>query len=227
MNRTILFTGIALAVGFSVQAQTIADWTFETSLPNTAGPYSPEVGAGSIIGSHAGASVYSTPAGNGSSHSYSSTLWAVGDYYQIQVSTLEDSDIQLSWNQTSSGTGPGLFQLLYSTDGSSFTSFGSAYTVLDNGLAPNAAWNATTASPAYDFSVDLSGITALDNQPAVYIRFEDTSTTSSSGGTVGTAGTDRMDNIIVAETTVPEPSIMALFGIGSTVCLGFLRRFKK
>lgn len=231
MKKAILLTGISLVVGFSAQAQTvIADWTFETSQPTTAGPITPEVGAGSMIGSHAGAAVYSSPAGNGSAHSYSSTLWANNDYYQAQVSTSGyNDDITLSWAQTSSGTGPGQFQLQYSLNGSTWINLGGVYTVLDNGLAPNAAWSSTTASSAYDYSVDLSGATAsaVDNQSSLYIRFEDESTTSSSGGTVGTGGTDRIDNVLIQDTVVPEPSVLALFGVGGTASLGFFRRFKK
>jgi hypothetical protein len=46
-------------------------------------------------------------------------------------------------------------------------------------------------------------------------------------GNVGTAGTDRMDNVILSTSAVPEPPIMALFGIGGTACVGFFRRFRK
>ncbi len=67
--RIYLAAVAAVAVSYaasSAMAGTIADWTFETSIPSTAGPYSPEVGAGSATGSHAAASTYSSPAGNGS-----------------------------------------------------------------------------------------------------------------------------------------------------------------
>ncbi len=228
MNKTILLTSITLAIGFSAQAQsTLADWTFQTSVPASAGPFSPEIGSGSASGSHAGAAVYSSPAGNGSSHSFSANTWAVGDYYQIQVSTAGYDGITLSYDQTSSSTGPSTFQLQYSLDGSTFTQIGSDYTVLAN-AAPNPVWNATTGSSIYTFTPDLSAILALDNASTVYFRFADDSTTAENGNAVATAGTDRMDNIIVDGTAiVPEPSTLALFGIGSTVCLGFLRRFKK
>ena len=198
-------------VALSTQAQIIADWTFETSLPATAGPFSPEVGAGSATGFHAGAAVYSTPAGNGSSHSFSSTLWAVGDYYQFQVSTLGLSGVLVSYDQTSSNTGPGKGRLQYSTDGINFTPVGAAdYTIVAN-ASPNPAWNATTASSLYSYTYDLSAITALNNASAVYFRVVDTSTTSANGGTVAVAGTDRIDNFIVQ---VPEPSALVLAGFG-------------
>ena len=227
MKKTILLlTGMALIAGFSTQAQIIADWTFETSQP-TAGPYSPEIGAGSIIGSHSGTTAYTSPAGNGSSHSYSSVNWNVGDYYQIEVSTLGMDHIALSFAQTSSGTGPASFLVRYSTDGINFST-ATAYTVLDNG-SPNAAWTSGTPVPAYVNTYNLSGLTsqASDNDATLYLRFVDYSNATDAAGTaaVGAGGTDRMDNIIVAE--IPEPSMLALFGVGGTFCLGFLPRGKK
>ena len=74
----------------------VADWTFETSMPATAGPFTAEIGAGSALGFHAGTTVYSTPAGNGSAHSFSSTAWSVGDYYQFQVSTVGNPNVALN-----------------------------------------------------------------------------------------------------------------------------------
>ena len=217
MKKTICLSGLALlALAGSAQAQTIAQWTFETSIPATAGPFSPEVGSGSALGFHAGASVYSSPAGNGSAHSFSSTLWAVGDYYQFQSSTIGFSGIKLTWDQTSSSTGPGKMALQYSTDGSTFTQFGSDLTILQNGGAPYPAWNGTTGTNAYSFSVDLSSITALNNAPAVYFRLMDSSTTSASGGTVSAGGTDRVDNFTIA---VPEPTT-GLFLLGGLGILG-------
>ncbi len=205
-----------LVVGASANAQTIlADWTFETSAPvTTPGPgvptanYSPEVGSGAAFGLHAGNSVYTSPAGNGSAHSFSSTVWAVGDYYEFSTSTAGFSDISVSYDQTSSGTGPGNFKLQYSVNGTSFTDFGSVNTVLAN-ASPNPTWNGTTHSSIYTFNYDLSSITALNNQSTVYFRVVDTSTTSAGGGTVASGGTDRIDNFIIS---VPEPSSLALFG---------------
>ena len=220
----------------TVQAQTIADWTFETTQPGVVdGPASPgagvwitnilaEVGSGTASGFHAGAATYSSPAGNGSVRSFSSALWAVGDFYQFETSTLGLNNITLSYDQVSSGTGPGTFQLAYSTDGVSFTSIGTTYTVLDNGLAPNASWNATTANPVYTFSDDLSAITAIDNAATVYFRLIDSGTEDAAGtANVGTGGTDRVDNFTVAQA-VPEPASIALAGLGVLALLIIRRR---
>ena len=177
------------------------------SLPR-AGPFNPEIGSGSASGFHAGAAVYSSPSGNGSFHSFSSTLWAVRDYYQFEVNTLNHAGVTLSFDQTSSNTGPGGYNLAYSTDGVNFTGFAS-YTVLAN-ASPNIPWNTTTYNNAYTFNYDLSAISALNNQSTVFFRLVDDSTVSASGGTVGTAGTDRVDNFVVSAALVPEPATTAL-----------------
>lgn len=204
-------------------AGTIASWTFETSQPTTAGPLSPEVGSGSATGSHASASTYSSPAGNGSAHSFSSNTWAVNDYYQFQTSTTGSSGIALQFDQTSSGTGPRDFKVYYSTDGTTFTDSGYAYAVLAN-ASPNPTWNATTSSPLYTNIVNLGTVTALNNKAAVYFRLVDTSTTSASGGTVATAGTSRVDNVSVLNN-VPEPSCLFL-AIAAAMAIGGYRRGK-
>src|SRR5262245_52162078 len=170
-RRGLLALAIALGTtgaGSAAWAATIASWTFETSQPATAGPHAAEVGLGSASGLHAGASTYSSPAGNGSAHSFSSNAWAVGDYYQFQVSTTGMQGVIFSWDQTASNTGPGHFQLQYSTGGP-FTNFGGVITVGAN-LNPPGFWNATTSFPDYTHSVDLSSVTALNNAASIILR---------------------------------------------------------
>jgi hypothetical protein len=173
-------------------------------------------------GSQASAqSDWTTPAGNGSANSLSVNTWAVGDYFQFQLSTIGFTGLGVSFDQASSSTGPRDFDFAYSTDGSVFTTFAS-YSVLQNGLAPNASWNGTTPSTAYSFAFDLSGISAIDEQASVYFRLINSSTTSAGGGTVASTGTDRVDNFTVY-SPVPEPSTAALLGLG-LLAFGFIRR---
>ena len=219
--KAVLLLSAALGGSTIARAAVIADWTFETSMPAAAGPFAPEIGAGAASGFHAGAATYSTPSGNGSAHAFSSNTWAVGDYYQFKASTAGLSNIELMFDQASSNTGPRNFQLEYSTDGTSFTNFGSVYSVLAN-ASPNPTWNSTTSSAIYTFTDDLSSISALNNASAIYFRLADTSTVSASGGTVGTAGTDRIDNVIIQ--TVPEPVSL---GIGSIGVVGLLARRRR
>lgn len=231
-----LFVAV-LAIGLvttAANADTIALWTFESStLPvspatttgMSVGPFSADVGSGSATGVHASASTaWNTVAGNGSIKALNSTYWASGDYYQFQVSTVGYTSIQISWDQTSSNTGPRDFKLQYSTDGTNFTDLVAGYTVLANGntgLPTRSAWSTTgTRQAAYTFA--YAAPAAVNGQANVYFRLADYTTTSANGNTVQSGGTDRIDNVLVEG--VPEPLTMALLGVGG---LAVLRRRRK
>ena len=206
---------IAIASCAQAHADTIANWTFETSAPVTAGPLSPEVGAGSALGFHAnGSAVYSSPVGNGSSHSFSSNNWSVGDYYQFQVSAANFTGLTLTYDQIGSSTGPRDFELEYSTNGTTFTNFGS-YTVLSNS-SPN-VWSSTPANhiTTSTYTDDLTSIDDLNGAATVYFRLANLDTTAINGGTTASTGTDRVDNVIITGTAIaaPEPSSWILGGL--------------
>lgn len=188
--------GMALLTG-QAAAATLATWTFETSVPTTAGPHAPEVGSGAGLGFHAGTTTYSNPVGNGSGESLSSNGWAVGDYYQFSTSTGGNSIIDVSWDQTSSGTGPADFSLQYSTDGSLFTAI-TPYTVLPT------SWSFGTPSLTSSYTASIGSISAS----TIYFRMVNTSTASANGGTVASTGTNRIDNVSIVG--VPEPATLAL-----------------
>jgi len=229
MNKLIVLLITILFVCWCGRAQ-VASWTFETSVP-TGSPgtgtwmtnIASEAGSGTASGFHVGAATYSNPVGNGSANSFSANAWAVGDFFQFVVSTIGYTGIGVSFDQTSSATGPGRFTLAWSTDGTSFTPVIAAtdYTVNENAF-PN-SWNSTTANSLFSHAYDLSSVTALDNSPAIYFRLVNSSTISAGGGTVNpTAGTSRVDNFTVA--VVPEPSTVALTVLGGLLGLGVLRR---
>ncbi|HYA79233.1 MAG TPA: hypothetical protein VED19_01835 [Candidatus Nitrosopolaris sp.] len=169
-----------------VLADTIAKWTFETSVPaGTPGAgvwitnVAAEVGSGMAAGLHAGNATYSSSAGNGSAHSFSSTAWAMGDFYQFAVSTIGFQNVTVGYDQTGSATGPRDFVFSYSTDGMSFTPVGPAYIVLTNSASANnegsgkstSAWNSSgSQQSAYAFALDLSSTNSLANQSVVYFR---------------------------------------------------------
>lgn len=230
MTKTITLAVALATLSFvTTQAQTIADWTFETSQPqvvtNFAGPYSPEIGSGSAYGVHSyPAVVFNSPVGNGSAHSFSATNWAVGDYWQFDVSTLGYSGVTISWDQTSSSTGPGVFGLFYSINGGAYTQIGVNYTVLAD-ASPNPAWNSTTRSSIYTYTPNLSSLGGiLGNQTSVSFELIDETSTNASGGPNST-GTDSIDNFLVA-APVPEPTAVSLALLGSLVSVAALRRRK-
>lgn len=213
LRRGLLAVVLAATSAGSASAANIATWTFETSVPTTAGPLAPEVGAGSATGFHSGSSTYSNPVGNGSAESFSSTNWLVGDYYQFQVSTVGMTGISISWDQASSNTGPKDFQLQYSTNGTTFSPIVD-YSVLANS-SPNPVWNISTYDSMYTSALNLSAFTALDNTASIYFRLTNNTTVSANGGTVASTGTDRVDNVTISGSPVPEPSSLALVGCGA------------
>ena len=236
--KRILTSAIALAALGLVSAEaqtTLADWTFETSLPTGTGPYAPELGTetGSAQASASGLGTITNPAGDGSSHSFSANGWTVGGYYQFSLNTVGYQDIQISYDQTSSNTGPRDFSFEYSVDG------GNSFNVIDNSsgtdpyeVLPNAsvdgnsAWNATTFQSAFQFTVDLSSITLADDASSLIFRLVDDDTTAAnSGSPVAVAGTDRVDNFDVTATPVPEPSTVALAAMSGLTYLAGMRRF--
>ena len=211
---------VSTTAGFA-GADVITSWSFEGLASNlsvtgaNSGNFASDGGAisGNANGLHAASStVTSSPVGNGSLRSLSSNNWAIGDYWQFSSSSVGYSGITIQWDQTGSNTGPRDFNLFYSLNGTTFTQIGAMLTVLANGGAPNASWNGTTASSAYTFG-PIAAPAALDNQATIYFRLVDASTVSTTGGSVGTGGTDRVDNVIISGS-VPTPGAISLVGLG-------------
>ena len=228
-------------VGHCKKADVIADWTFQSSASTnniigagktpgtTQSGILADTGIGTASASHASAStVWSIPAGNGSSNSWSANNWTIGDYYQFSVTLdLVDntySGINVTYDQNGSATGPKTYYIAYSTDGSSFTKLGSDY-----GLTSGIVWAVGTPNQATQLSDNFSLITALNTAPTIYFRVVDDSPTTGgaiNGGNVGTAGTDRIDNFVVNATItpVPEPATLTLAAVGGAVFLVAFRR---
>ena len=222
---SIFTASLVLAVASMTQAAIIADWNFEVS-PTPGDTTSTSVSSGvadtgdntsgsAATGLHASSSSVWTfgNAGNGSSHSFSVNHWAVGDYFQFKVSTIGYQNIMVAFSAFGSGTGPRDFKIAYSTDGTSFTDF-NTYSVV-----ATPTWNTTThqTTSTENFSFDFSSFTSLNNDSDIYFRLLDTSTVSIGGGTVGTAGTSRVDDFAINGDLipVPEPTTYAeiIFGV--------------
>jgi hypothetical protein len=215
-----LFLAAAAAAAFvasSANADIIAQWTFETSIPTTAGPHTAEGGAFAASsfasGLHAdAATIYSNPVGNGSAESFSSDKWAIGDYYQFTTSTVGYDSIAIMWDQARSSTGPVTFSLFGSTDGfATSTLLLSNYTVLQSGgTGAPGTWSSGTYLPAYTFPPVVVG-PAFDNQASVSFRM----VAQTAPG--GSAGTNRIDNVTVEGRFIPAPSTSALLGLAGLV----------
>jgi hypothetical protein len=201
------------------QAVVLAKWTFETSVPTTAGPHAAEVGTGSALGFHSnGATVWSNPVGNGSAESFSANTWTSGDYFQFQTSTVGFEDITLYWEQTRSSTGPASFSLQWSTDGTTFVNAVASYSV------GSITWSSVSYTGGSSNFVSLSSIGALDNDASVYFRLV-------SLVTPATAGTSRVDDFTISATAlvtpVPEVTTVGLGAfVGGLAFFGIRNRLK-
>jgi hypothetical protein len=224
-NLLILAATSALSASASAATVQIAGWSMSTAVAAATTGTNYNYGAAdsgvltsgtSLSGNHTTvATTWSSPAGNGSSYSFSSNNWSTGDYYQVSVATIGYSDISVSWDQTRSSTGPSSFSLTMSTDGgANFTTLLASYSVVQAGLAGSGTtgWSATTNQAGFTNTVDL-GISAA-NQGNILLRFNSLATTA-------VAGTNRIDNISVTSGVVPEPSAALL---GALSALGLLRR---
>jgi len=210
---TLIATGSLLALGAAAQAVTIANWTFETSVPTTSGPHAAEAGvnaASSFASANIAASgaAFTNPVGNGSAESFSVNNIVIGDYYQFSFSTAGYENITFGWDQARSSTGAADFSLAVSVDGGTFTTLVPTYTVLQSGgTGAPATWSGTTYNPIYTFSP--AALTGADDSSSVVVRL--IANVASSAAT----GTGRVDNIIVDGTeVVPEPATMAILGLG-------------
>jgi len=228
--RLALCASCLLSYG-SARATTVATWDFQNAATtNTGVSPSPTVQAtipggvnasGVATALHASAStVWSNPSGNGSTESLNSNTWATGDYYQFTLSISDNEfaglGLQVAFDQTGSNTGPKDFQLSYSLDGTNFTNFGAVYNVT------NDSWSPTVPKPVSTRTFDLTSASDIDAALAgasSNITFRLTMADASPiSGTLGTAGTDRVDNFAV--TATPEPSaVLSLFLAGGIMAL--------
>lgn len=208
-TSTGLTTDTSSAFNVTRIFDTLSLWTFETSVPTNKGPHVAEYGGvnDTATAYHADdGTAFTNPVGNGSSESFSANTWTVGDYFQFTTSTSGYDSILLIFDQTGSSSGPKNFKLSYSTDGSSFTDISEG----SYSLTGSPSWSSGTFYDVHRKIFDLSSITAINNQPIVYIRMIQEDDVSISGGTVAEAGTNRIDNVNIQG----QPSTFTFTGAG-------------
>jgi hypothetical protein len=227
---------------------TNADFTFDSvAIPSTTastfGPYSADSGTGSAYATHVASTFLSgtgstvatnsaanTPfasvSGNGSAKALTASHWGVGDFYQFNVPTTAIMNVIISFDQLSSGTGPHSFSLLYSNDGGADFSTLAGYTLVTSASQSNSTtssvststWATGASFSGFNYSFALPS--TMDDQASAVFQLVDEAANTATG----TAGTDRIDNVVVAGTAivVPEPATFSLLTAAASAVL--LRR---
>jgi hypothetical protein len=222
---------LLLVSSHQLQAQHAA-WYFEsggiTGTGSSLSGIPAEFGTGTASAFHASPlTTWSSPVGNGSSHSWSADHWAVGDYWQFQISTIGMAPDFITYDQTRSTTGPAQFELSYSTDGVNFSSFPS-YTVLTNSTSANNSgtghsttpWNTSSYQTIFTLTNFPGSITSIQNAETVYFRVVCDSAPSSPDGT------SQLDNFYIFSQPIPEPSAVSLFAVSCLLVRYFQGRRK-
>ena len=176
----------------SCSGTTITQWTF------TGDVLAPSTGAGTFS---AGASLpvaptFATGPLGGTDRAVSYNNWSLTfnatSYIQLSVPTLGRNSIGITFDYRSTGTGPTILELHYSTDGVNYSLLGIPVML-------------TNDSTFYSLSFDLSSIAGLnDNLAASFRLFE--------YGASGASGTFRFDNITLTgtcmfpDTDTPSPT---------------------
>jgi hypothetical protein len=158
-------------------------------------------------GFHQSASTsWTSPVGNGSLKSISADNWQVGDYFRYSVNTKYTTIIRLTFDQTSSATGPKDFKLQWSIDGLNFNDISNYNVPYNTNNNTNYSWTSGNYQSFSTLSFDLSSITEINDQTNVQFRMINNSTSALLGGTIQTDGTSRMDNFTMfGSMDIPLP----------------------
>ena len=126
-----------------------------------------------------------------------------GSFIQISFSMAGFTDLEVSFATRGTSTGFNLGQWAYSTDGTTFFDFGG-----------------NTATRATSFSIASVGTTnGLDNISTAFLRY------TLDGAEPG-SGNNRIDNLQLNATAIPEPSSLAVLGLISAAGVAVRRRRK-
>jgi hypothetical protein len=162
---------------------TAAQWTF------TGDVVTPSSGAGTLLAG-TGINGPTFPTGQVTSEdpaisytSWDSAAFDADAYVELDVDTTNRSNIALTFKYRGSNTGPSTLEIFYSTDGTTFTAFGSPTAILHD-----QSWNSLT--------FDFSSIVLLNNNPSAKFRIH-------SYGASDAAGTLRLDNVTILGNCAP------------------------
>lgn len=221
---------VLIAATGTTTAETVASWDFENAAIATSqvpsgsvsGNVDPNIGAGFARGVHANPQTNWTAVVGNPGTAFQSNRWNVGDYYEFVLdytNIVSISDMQFSFDQESSFSGPGDFRVQASTDGLNFVDLLDYATLVSGAIGPS--FDGVTRFSEYLIGpVDLPDNTQVVRLVNTTVRRAGASTTTFP---VQESGRSRIDNALITGdiTFVPEPSSVALLALAG---LTFLRR---
>lgn len=128
-----------------------------------------------------------------------------GTFISFNASLTAFENPIITYATQGTGSGYNSVQLSYSIDGTNFTNFGSAYT-------PPASFALQT--------FDLSTVDVLDGAASATFRL-------TFSGATATSGNNRIDNLQLNATAIPEPSSIAIGSLAGLGLLGYRLRRKQ
>lgn len=277
-NKRILCMAALLGASLAAaQAQTIADWDFDT-IGTQAAPYnnpSATTGTGTATalgmnnsynsttsltyadvlataGASTGSGSYawrirggSTSGGAGSPNGWSSQAPIGTQGAEFAASTAGFANVSITFDLYTTSAAEANVCLLYTTDGTTWNDATLTYSgtmtvnALNNTTSANTVMGpylhlATSGGGWYNgITANLSGVTAVNNNPNFAIEIVNASTgaddiNQTGGAYNNTSGNWRYDNIDITGAVVPEPTSMALMGVGlAAAALVGLRKSRK
>lgn len=191
---TIIFM-IVLTRQSSAQS-TVANWSFPNTSADAVVDAAIAANAASNISSYSWwtpltISYANTGAGGGIDKCATVTDWSAGTgnvYWSVTISTLGYYSMELSSKQSSSGTGPRDFKVVYQVGSGSWLDLPGASTIV-----------CTTAfSAAGTGSINNIVLpSSCDNQSSITLRWILTSNTAQNGGAIASSGTSKIDDIMI------------------------------
>jgi hypothetical protein len=159
---------------------------------------------------------------------------------QFNVSTVGFSNIKLTFDLETTSAAEANLAVLYTTDGSTWIDATITSVTTAGALIKNNTTSANTITGSYltlngngfnnGITVDLSGITAANNDANFGVQIVNASTGADDLNGSGTAynnssGNWRYDNVTISSTLAPEPTTIALGGLGLAGLLAARRKF--